>query len=253
MQRVVKIQGSVNLRDFGGLPSQYGGHVRRGVLFRSGMMADLDAQAQREFLDLGIEVICDLRHEVERQSDPTPFNGGAPRNVHIPIDPGSHIGTDANHFIDALDHTSRHAFMVGINRDLGSDHAADYRQIFDVLLDLQGGFLIHCTAGKDRTGFGVALILMALGASREDVVEDYLFTNTVMDFENFNLPRLQARYGNHLTLEDARSISGVRIEYLEAALNELEKRHGSVENYFKAGLGLSDPNLDQLREKFLEG
>ena len=252
MERVVDIPGSINLRDFGGYESRFGGRVRKGVLFRSGMMSDLDSEAQQQLLDLGIELICDLRHDYERRSEPTPFPASNPRTVHIPIDPGSHIATHANKFIDVMDNAARRAFMVSINRDLATDHATDYRQVFDLLLNLDRGFLIHCTAGKDRTGFGAAIILLALGVSRETVFEDYLFTNVVMDFESFNLPRLQQRFGDHLTLEDAREISGVREEYLEAALAEVERLHVSLENYFIEALGLNNSNLERLREKYLE-
>ncbi len=256
MPEVIDIKGAVNLRDFGGYETREGARVKSGVLYRSGMMMSLDEQSRKDFLNLGVSVICDLRHHTERQREPTPFPSHAPRQVLIPLDPGRHF-TRAEADPDTVrtleTEAQRIAFMIGINVDLARDHAADYQLMFKELFNPQlSGFLVHCSAGKDRTGFGAGVILLALGVDRELVMHDYMLTNATMDFETFNLPRLRERFGEHLTLDDAVSISGVRHEYLSAALDEIDRVWGSFANYLEQGIGLSPAKLAQLKQRFLE-
>ena len=143
MPEVIDIGGAVNLRDFGGYQTSGGDRVQSGVLYRSGMMMSLDEKGKRDFLELNISVICDLRHHTERIREPTPFPTDAPRQVLIPLDPGRHfarVETDpqALHAIDTLEtDAQRVSFMIGINEDLARDHAADYRLMFDELLNPQ--------------------------------------------------------------------------------------------------------------------
>jgi len=256
---VIDIEGSVNLRDFGGYQTVDGERVKSGVLYRSGMMMSLDEQGKKEFLELDVSVICDLRHHTERSREPTPFPPHAPRQVLIPLDPGRHFARveadpHALHAIETLEtDAQRVSFMKGINMDLARDHAADYRLMFDELLNPQlSGFLVHCSAGKDRTGFGVGIILLALGVDRETVMQDYMLTNSVMNFEKFNLPRLRERFGEHITLDDAVSLSGVRHEYLSAALDEVDRVWGTFADYLEQGIGLNSAQQAQLKHRFLE-
>lgn len=255
MPEVLDISGAVNLRDFGGYTTAAGERVKSNVLYRSGMMTSLDEQGRRDFLDLGISVICDLRHHSERDREPTPFPAELPRQVLIPLDPGRHFTraeAQPKQFQPMGSEQERVAFMTGINIDLARDHSQDYRRMFDELLDPKlDAFLVHCSAGKDRTGFAVGIILRLLGVEQETVMQDYLLTNAAMNFETFNLPRLRERYGDHITLEDARGISGVREAYLSAAFNELDRVWGSFENYLVEGVGLSDTQQAQLKQRYL--
>jgi len=256
MPEVIEISGSVNLRDFGGYRTRDGRKVKSGLLYRSGMMQSLDGQGRRDFLDLDISVICDLRHDSERNREPTPFPPHAPRQVLIPLDPGRHF-INAERDPRAVRRMETGAqlatFMRSINVDLARDHAADYRLMFDELLNPKlTGFLVHCSAGKDRTGFGAGIILLALGVDRETVMQDYMLTNTVMDFERFSLPRLRERLGAHISLDDAISMSGVKQEFLDAALDELDRVWGSFSEYLERGIGLDTGKQYRLKQRFLE-
>ncbi len=254
MDRVVDLAGSVNFRDFGGYATTDGARIRRGRLFRCGQMANLTDAAQLQFAKLNIRVICDLRRPDERQADPTPVPDHVSRRVEIPIDPASAAMLRDSMADSALDVDQRVAFMRAITVGLARDHAQGYARMFQALQDhAPGGFLVHCTAGKDRTGVGVALIQLALGAPREAVMEDYLLTNEVIDFEGFLLPRLRANLGHDsIDVESARVLAGVRPEYLNAALDEMERACGSLEAYLEQAIGLRSRQRDQLREHFLE-
>ena len=252
--RVVDLPGSVNFRDFGGYDTHDGARVRRGLLFRCGQMSDLTDHAQSKFAELNIRVICDLRRPDERAADPTPVPNHVSRRVEIPIDPGSAIALRDSLGAGEVDVEQRHDFMRAITGELTRDHADSYARMFQALQEhAPGGFLVHCTAGKDRTGVGVALILLALGVPRDVVMHDYLLTNEVIDFETFLLPRLRASLGHdNIDVEGAKVLSGVRPQYLDAALDEMERACGSQDAYLEQAIGLKTAHREELREHFLE-
>jgi protein-tyrosine phosphatase len=134
------------------------------------------------------------------------------------------------------------------------DHVDDYRAVFDALLAADDhGFLIHCTAGKHRTGFGVAIIQMALGVSRDTVIEDYMLTNDLVDVEGVVLPRMRELYAREeVDVDEAMALSGVREEYIHAALETMEAAFGSFERYLSGALGISTAERDRLKERYLE-
>lgn len=249
--RVLNLEGAVNFRDFGGYETSDGERLKRGHLFRCGAMSGLTDAGREAFLELGIGLICDLRRHDERDDDPTPFPEHL--QLHVPIDPGSAVQMRATGLNPRLDHEHRIGFMRGINVELARDHAAEYRRMFEALLALDGdAFLVHCTTGKDRTGFGVAIIQLALGVPRELVIEDYLLTNEVMEFETFLLPRLRAQFGQQISLEDVRAVSKVREEYIHAALDTVDEVHGGMDRYLDEALGVGPSVRDRLRERFLD-
>ncbi|MEQ8858064.1 MAG: tyrosine-protein phosphatase [Pseudomonadales bacterium] len=253
--RHVALDGAVNLRDFGGYRSADGLAVRRGRLFRSGTLAHLPGPAQREFLRLDVRLICDLRRPDERAEEPTPFPDGAPRRLEIPIDPGSALVMRQRLGSARLSLAERIDFMVAINRELARDHADDYARMFAGLLELdEGGFLVHCSAGKDRTGFACALVLHALGVDQRTVVEDYLLTNEAMDYEGYVLPRLAARFepAEIPDRESVMALAGVRPEYLEAAYQAIVAEFDGVEHYLERAVGLDAAARRTLRERLLE-
>ncbi|MDZ7684962.1 MAG: tyrosine-protein phosphatase [Gammaproteobacteria bacterium] len=94
-----------------------------------------------------------------------------------------------------------------------------------------GGFLLHCSAGKDRTGFGAALILSALGVDEETIVRTMLLTNQAQCLFRFMGERMKGNADYHIDDESIEAITGVREEYLRAALDEVRRRHGSVDGY----------------------
>ena len=164
LARTIPLPGAVNLRDFGGYATRDGRRVRHGLLFRSGLLSRLEPQGRRGFLELDVRLICDLRRHEEHNEYPTPFPADAPQRLEIPIDPGNAVDMRAQRARGTLSLQQRIDFMVAINRDLARDHAQDYARMFEALLALdEGGFLVHCSAGKDRTGFACALIHHALG------------------------------------------------------------------------------------------
>ncbi len=254
-ERKIVLEGSVNLRDFGGYETRERRRVRRGRLFRSGSLARLTETSQQALLDLGIGLICDLRRSYERNAAPTTLPPHGPRRLEIPIEPDSAARLYAELGQSNLSLEQGIEYMVNINRELARHHAGDYARMFEALLELgDEGFLVHCSAGKDRTGFACALILHALGVPQETVLEDYLLTNEALDFDGYILPVLVKRYGASAEMDrDAiMAIAGVRPEYLQAAIDAIEAEFEGVEQYLERAVGLDGAARELLRSRYLD-
>ena len=127
-----------------------------------------------------------------------------------------------------------------------------YARFFDILLHADGAVIWHCTYGKDRTGVAAALVLYALGVDEDTIMQDFLLTNTVYAQEIAQLEAgLRAAGYDDAVVGEAQAMAGVKGEYLQAALDAVKREYGSVEDYIRNQLGVSDGELQQLREKYL--
>jgi protein-tyrosine phosphatase len=134
--------------------------------------------------------------------------------------------------------------MEDLYRSLVNDQASRFGELFQQLLHAEGPLVLHCTAGKDRTGVAAALILLALWVSREQVMQDYLLTNEV--FEPSEL--LHSR----TPPEALRVLWRVQEIFLGAALDAIEAAHGEVGRYLTRRLGLTRAAMDTLEDRYLE-
>lgn len=128
---------------------------------------------------------------------------------------------------------------------------ASLRRIFELLSSGQGGFLFHCTDGKDRTGAVAALLLMALGASEQDIFEDY-YTSVLATFSRTEAYVQSLRKENYSEdyIDEIRYCNGIGMNIAEGVRDEIVSRFGSVRNYL--GNILSDEQIRLLKERFLE-
>lgn len=255
-EHFIAIEGAINLRDFGGYLTKDGHTVRRGLLFRCGNMKDIAKHAYDDFAELDIGVICDLRSQGEVDTAPTPEVGPFLCRVHIPIWPGSSTQfqetirgapATADDFID---------FMHNVTRDIARDHVEAYKQLARELVNTERGFLLHCSAGKDRTGFGAAIILTMLGVDHETVMYDYLISNQASELAMRMKERMQetaAEQGNNVEIDDriVAVLSGVRQEYLLGAFEEIDEHYGGIHGYFEA-IGISAADEAHLKDRLLE-
>jgi protein-tyrosine phosphatase len=123
------------------------------------------------------------------------------------------------------------------------DYAATYRTLFGLLLEDAAPLLFHCSAGKDRTGFGAALILSALGVHRDDVMQDYLATNRFW--------RGDSALARELPDAAAEILLRVHPELLDGAFAVIVREHGTLEGYFERALGISEARLAAWRGRML--
>ena len=177
-ERKLGMQGTPNFRDFGGYHTIDGRLVKWGFLFRSGQLSNLSDQDVALLATLKLDLVCDFRRLEEQEADPSRLPvSNPPRIASLPISPGSNA-----QFFEQLggqfgDRQAMFDFMVDINRDFAEAQSETYAQMFREILDVEDArFLVHCAAGKDRTGFAAAIILLALGVSQEVVMQDYMLT-----------------------------------------------------------------------------
>ena len=252
-----------NFRDIGGHPTRSGRRVRTGLAYRSTDLSRID-DADRAYLEsLGIRTVVDLRTDAERSR--WPEDGRLPRSaayVVADVLADAPDGTPAQFMPLMNDPAALRARLDGGKgialferhyRDfvrLPSARAA-YRRLFATLLDPGGRPLVfHCTTGKDRTGWAAAALQLLLGVPEEAVVADYLRSNGELGplIEPL-LAEFRARGGDP---EFLAPMTGVRRSYLEAGLDEVARRFGSIEGYFRAGLGFDDRELEALVETCLK-
>lgn len=162
------------MRDLGGWPAD-GGRVRFGCVFRGAALSALTEADEAVLSGLRVRTVCDLRGVAESAAAPTRLVGAM---IHsLPIEPL--VAASLRDI--AATHGARGEDVPVLMRRAYVAYALEwghrYRAMFDLLVDGPGAFLLHCSAGKDRTGFGAALILTALGVPREAVMEDYLASN----------------------------------------------------------------------------
>jgi protein tyrosine/serine phosphatase len=238
----------LNFRDYGGYPVAGEGRLVTGKLFRSGhhnlaTPADLDFFASHD-----VATIIDLRGDNERILHPCrrheTFTGTV---VFEPGETAEHVGPN----VDPHDKAALDARMEAIYRIMPFMPALSgtYRLYLQALIDRPGGSMIHCFAGKDRTGIGVALVHHLAGVHHDDMVEDYLSSNDSALLDRRIEIEADWLYQNYGPLSDAalRAFFGVEASYLDAALDEMAKRYGSVDGYCEAVLGVTPEKREKLR------
>lgn len=248
--RVIATRAIHNLRDYGGYAVAGGGRLRDRWLWRSAQHAgatnaDLDTVAA-----LGLHAVIDLRGPAERVDAPCPRPAGFDAEI-VRVDeettglaPHLHAAgvTDAAGAAAAMERTyARMPYRPVLARL--------YALYFDALARTDGPTLVHCLAGKDRTGLAVALLHALTGVHRDDLMADYLLTNAAGDVEAriaAATPAVRARYGASLGDDALRTLMSVEPRYLHAALAAIEASHGSIDAYAADVLGVTPQRRDAL-------
>ena len=222
-----------NFRDFGGVATLDGGEVRRGRLFRAAHLASAsDADLQR-LNALGITLVADLRRPKERRTEP---NRLLPGGVTVlSNDLGAEVEAPHIAFLRRGDPTDAavERYLLDYYEDAADQprHRALFASSLKALEALEGGFLVHCAAGKDRTGILVALIQTVLGVPEPAILEEYLRTNAIMltaERIAATEAKLHAMIGHAPGDAAVHALLGVQAHHLRHALNSVAARHGSV-------------------------
>jgi len=258
--RVLNLEGVHNFRDYGGYAVSGGGRLRRGLLWRSGQHhratdADLGAIS-----GLNLASVFDLRSSQERSSEPCRRPVGFAAEVHVADDPVQQRVAPHLAVAKAPRERTPESTRQGMVRNYARmcfrpELQAMIRTIFAELAQGKGPSLVNCMAGKDRTGIAVALVHLASGVHRDDVIEDYVLTNTAGDAEAriaTGMETIRATSGG-LEEDIMRVLMGVEPEYLESALAAVEEQHGSLDAYLAEALGADAALRERLREALVEG
>lgn len=252
-RRFLRLEGVRNARDLGGYRTRDGRAVRWGRVYRAGALGEATVGDIDELRARGIRVVCDLRSGPERIAAPDHWldSAGIASWGHPPTE---EVG-DSLALLQAclVSAAQTRAVMTEAYRHMPFVQTVALAAVFGNLTRGEAPLLFHCSAGKDRSGGTAALLLLALGVPREAVVEDYLLSNLEFDglCRDFLLnPRHAAAHHDAsrawLPLIDSHP------GYIEALLDAVFARHGSIEGYLAAELGVGAAELDALRTRLLE-
>jgi protein-tyrosine phosphatase len=240
--RHLNLAGASNFRDLGGYPTQDGRTVRWRQIFRSNHLGHLTDEDIAIMRDLGVRSAFDFRGTEERTAALCCMPDIA---VHsLPVEPtvvaalraiaasGTPLSTE--HAVEVM----RDSY-----RSYVQQNTRHYRTLFAHLLEDRAPLVIHCTAGKDRTGFACALILHTLGVSEDVISEDYLLTNSFY--------RRDPNHSTDLPDEVRQVLGSVQESFLAAAFEAIDADYGDLETYLRDGLGLGKAERASLEARYL--
>jgi protein tyrosine/serine phosphatase len=257
MTRLLALEGVDNFRDFGDYPTVHGRRLKRGRLFRSAAHAKATDRDLETLAALDIAVVVDLRRREERQREPSRRPAGF-SGVVIVNDDEHAEDSWRNHIASGeLTEASFRAYLIDYYQKAPFDarHVDLFSRYFRALAETDGAVLIHCAAGKDRTGILAALTHHVAGVHPDDIAADYLLTN--------NPERMAARLpqvtqaihevsGRRPDPAAVMTAMGVDTLYLETAFAAIADRHGGLDAYLEQALGVTPALRAALAERLLE-
>lgn len=271
----IPLQGTINTRDLGGYTTEDGRKVRFKRVIRTDNLSRLTDE-DITFLvgQFNPKYDIDLRSSSEclnKQDKPIP----GCELIYLPVSedldnngiehPHEEFITDS-HDLDGLIHfiyilskdgdvtkAMENSYINFISTDCGK---RNYRRFFEILKDnREGSVLFHCADGKDRAGLAAAMFLLILGVDEETVKKEYLLTNdNTWDkaISRYNYLKNDCGIQNEKLLNSVKMLAGVRINWLNAALDKINLGFGGIENYFTEQLGFSKEDIKSLRDNYLE-
>jgi protein-tyrosine phosphatase len=248
---VIPLQGQSNFRDLGGYTTADGRKVKPGLIFRSGELSNLTADDYRIIATLRLRTVYDLRTDGERAAAPTVWAAG-PVQTLASSKPGSPLAGLAPKRGEPLTPAVARAVMMGFYRQMPTAYAPEFKAIFQQLLDDQAPLLLHCTAGKDRSGLASALILTALGVPRAQVVADYELTNRHLDLADLQRAGVNSAFLARLPPDVAQVFLAADPAYLEASFQSIEQHYGSIDAYLVQVLSIGPVQKAKLRSLYLQ-
>lgn len=237
IKTLIKLTDTVNTRHMGGYEGHDGRITSKSAFIRSDVPARITGDDIKKLLDMGLETVIDLRTQDEIEGHPVPFAEMAEvAYVTIPL---------------VSDDTPPHLMKVG---DLGDlyVHILENRkpqmaEALKMINKTQGTVFFNCSAGKDRTGVLGMILLKLAGVKRYDLVKDYYFTAILLKpWIAEVIPKIEAK-GEKFN----RKMLEAFPEYIEKAIDHIDKNYDSIEDYIKS-LGLSDDGVEKLKNKVLK-
>ncbi len=261
------LEGVSNVRQLGGIRLRGGRQVRQNCLLRSGM---LDSMTQKDRItlleDCHLTEVIDLRTSLESSQHPDPALPGV--KVHpcsILPDQVMGISREESEASGQLEKQMIYTRSLGgrameAMRDLYPIMVTDphcvgkLKEFFDILLAHEDGAILwHCTVGKDRTGVTAMLLLEALGASRQDIIADYMHTNDALkEAHRRTKEEVLRRTHDEELAEQVLIIDSVDESYLNSVYETLEQKWGGVGNFLEQAMGLTAEKRELLTDKYTE-
>ena len=270
-QQFLPVKGIVNARDLGGYTMLDGRIVQSGRLLRAAHLADATDEDIRNLERLPVTAVIDFRKEQEKMGKVDREVPGA-RYTSLPVDPSGNAMATATEeekkkFSGQKKFDVRKVIVFAafnkkaqaVAREMyptllfDPDCQQQFARFFRLVLETENGaVLFHCTQGKDRTGIASALLLAALGADRETIVADFDATNRVYekDVRKYSR-RVKFWGGKEEEVGVVKAFLGCNTENFIKALDRIDQEFGSLQAYLKGPIGLTDADIQTLRERYL--
>lgn len=254
MSAFLKIDGVHNFRDFGGY-SAVNGTIKKGHLYRSGQFSNLTDEGIATLENLSPKTIIDLRRPNEKQTNPSNF-----RNLKLEIIENNEgeLNRLSPHleYLKEFDRDEASVFNYMLETYKNLPFEKRHKELFKASFEAipKGTLIIHCAAGKDRTGIICALIHAALNVHNDDIFHDYLLTNKV---DNLDLiiekyaDQVSKRIGRNISPKTMRPLGVVHESYLDAAFKEIIANNGSIINYLNS-IGIGNQTLVDIERVLLD-
>lgn len=236
-RRHLEIAGTANVRDLGGYETE-DGTIRWGVLLRGDALADLTAEGRAQLARLGLRTVIDLREPIERELDPDAIDGVELDLRELPLIEGR---------VDLREVQGMRDFYGAVLGRCGPGIAAAVALLAE---PETLPALVHCSAGKDRTGILSAVVLAALGVADETIARDYALTERLLRGEVLEKVRARAVAAG-LTEQAIAAASSSPPELMLEVLAELREHHGGAAAYLDR-FGLPAGALERLRAALLQ-
>ena len=247
----------LNLRELGGLPTEDGRHVRRGLFYRGSALVDLSADELVRIDAFGLRTLLDLRAvgETEGRADYVPEGCAYERIGGMRFDDGTEVDFSPGaieRFLKMDPGAMKDGrFMLNLYVSMAFGNPA-VRALVDHVVAGEVPVYFHCTAGKDRTGVCALVLGLMLGVTREAIMEDYLLTNEYRRSIIKSVAEHMPADTPPEIIERWQKANGVQEEHLRAVFEAIEERFGSTEAYLEGEFGLDADDLTRLRDRYLE-
>ena len=270
-ERVLPLEGAHNFRDVGGYLAENNRRVKWGLLYRSDHLHNLTDKDVEYLRSAHFHSIVDYRNEKEYGKQPNRIWDNQLKTFNVIPDASSaelaaKAGNDNEKIMELINLSQNKDNNVRIdgsgyimqeqNRDFvrNPETAEVYRELIDIILDNQNMPMVqHCRGGKDRTGFGIAIILAILGVNHQSILDDYAMTGTLRHARNMRrMGEYKKETDNLDVLAFLYSMMETRNSYLEAAFDEMTKLYGSINGYIEKALKVTPLEKEKIRALYLD-
>lgn len=237
---------NTNFRDVGGYETVDGMKVKTGYFFRSSALSSFDDEDRTEIPHFHLKKILDLRSTQEAEQFPDIIPDGC-EYIHcsaISFENEFDGNLNFTELIKSGGLSQLPEYIKEVYKSLPFNNKA-YKIMFDLMLKGETPFVFHCSAGKDRTGFGAYLILKTLGVSDETIMYDYMLSN---DFRREENEQIAAKLNNMPGVEE---LLYVKEEYLELSINAIKEKYDDFNTYLEKEYGITESDIKTLRDKYL--
>ncbi len=248
------MQKVLNFRDLGGIPTADGKKIKKGLFFRSAMLNDATKSDIEYLKSLNLKIIFDYRDTDEAEIIKTnPYEKIGAKYLNLP----AAMNNEKLYKLKKSSFLAR-AFLKFSIDDIKVSYRnlpfanESYRAMVDAMLQGEVPFLQHCTAGKDRAGMGSVILLLILGVSYDDILDDYMKSMQIKQHIEERAAKFIPRFLRAPILKRFEPLFIVDKQLLDAAFEAILEKYGSVEKYLLEEFSLGKKELEELRQLYTE-